>query len=412
MIYTIIFFTWRYLQGSSAKGPLSALAKICFGAILLGTFCLTLVAAIMHGFKQATYTTLQSIHPDLIMETNSIETLNIDAIKNVLKKEFPAVTAFAPRASNFVILEKKYEHSTQQTIVTLQALEPDHEAQTTQLEQTLHIPKNSSLAKCIGANNIAIGSKLSQDLKVGIGDTLTIYYAPNEQATSHNITFQAHTVHISGIFSTGIADYDASVLWGSYDLFNALFPDDGITSLGLRLATEANHKQMANDLQKRFGLTVSLWYTLYPALLQALQLEQCALFIILFFIVVLAALTMASTLMLHIEHKRTDIALLRAMGMASYMVRRIFMLIGLSIALTATACGMLSGWIASWILDTYQLITLPEAYYISYLPAHITLSYFFILFGIACAISLAAVWYAAGNSNTHSISAILRGRTN
>ncbi len=411
MIRTTIFFAWRYLKGTNRTRTISTLVKICFGAIMLGTFCLTLVAAIMHGFEQATYTTLQSIHADIIIEAPSTEDLNANTILQVLKKEFPNIIASAPRASSYVILETTHNDYIHQNIVTLQALDPQAEAQTTQLEQTLCAPQHTSLVQLIHSHTIVIGSKLAHDIGVGIGDTITLYYAPDQQHTTRNITFQTHTVTVAGIFSTGIAEYDASVIWGSFELFNTLFPNEGITSLGLRLAPRANHKQTLQDLRLRFGLTISPWYSLYPALLQALQLEQYAMFIILFLIVILAALTMVSTLLLHIEHKRTDIALLRAMGMTIGEVTHIFMFLGFSIAGTATVCGMLSGWFASWIINTYKLISLPEAYYISYLPAHVSPSYFFILFGIVCVINLLVVWHAARTSRALSISTILRGET-
>lgn len=409
MIHVLTFFSWRYLRGTTTKSPISALVKICFWAILLGTFCLTLVAAIMYGLKRATYITLQNIQPDLIMQAGNGKNLDIDAITHVIQKEFPDVIALAPRASNFIILEKDHQDFTQQNIVTFQAIDPQKEAKTTYIEQVLQKPEKSSLSNLIVKQNIIIGSKLAQDFDINIGDTLTIYYASDQKTTSCTITFQRYQVSVAGIFSTGIADYDTNIIWGSFDLFNSLFPDEGITSIGLRFAPKIkNHGQLLHNLQSRFNVSINTWYDLYPSLLQALQLEQYAIFIILFFIVFLASLTMASTLMLHIEHKRIDIALLQAMGMTRSMVERIFITMGLIIAITATICGMLSGWAASWFINTYKLITLPDAYYISYLPAFISPSYLLLLFGIACVISIMVVLYAVNKSKHLSISTILR----
>lgn len=409
MMRTLLFFVWRYLKGSDDSRPLSTLITISFSAIALGTFCLTLAAAIMHGFKQATYVTLQSIHADLIMESSHHDELQMTSIARVFAQEFPMIEAYSPRASNYVIVEKQIDDYREQCIVTFQAMDPQTEARTTHIEQAIKIPEKSTLATLLAGTTIIIGSKLAQDLQIKVGDAITIYYA-RDQETSSSIQFTSYPVTVAGIFSTGIVDYDAGIIWGSFELFSHIF-HNGITSLGIRLSRESNKEDVAHRLQKRFGVRVQPWYALYPALFQALKLEEYALYLILFFIIILASLTMVSTLMLHIEHKKIESALLRAMGMNASMIRALFIMMGICIAGTATCCGMMSAWITSMLLTAYNIIALPDSYYISYIPAYLPPHYFGVLFLISCSISCIAIWYGTRHSTTVSISSILRSNT-
>jgi lipoprotein-releasing system permease protein len=406
MIHTLSFFAVRYLWTTDKKSPLAALVKLCFWSIMLGTFFLTLIAAIIQGFQHATYTTLQNIHADLVISAPHNEHLNFDAINQVLTNEFPEIQAAAPRASSFVIV--KNTHQPDQHVVTLQALDPEHETATTNVQKTICKPTQQPLAKLMHGTNIVIGTTLADNLALAIGDPVTLYYAPNHNDTAEALTFSKCTVTIGGIFATGITDYDANVAWASYDLFDTLFEETGTSAIGLKLAPTAHAPTVTKRLKQRLGLDAVPWYHLYPALVQALELEHHALLIVLILIVALASLTMAATLMLHMEQKKTDIALLRAMGMSMTTATSIFVVIGLVIASTATMCGMLSGLIASILLDTYKLISLPDAYYISHVPAHLTPAYFFLLFALANSVSFLVVWFTVRKGRMLSLSAVLR----
>lgn len=408
-MHTTLFFASRYIFATDRKSSLASLVALCFWSIMLATLFLTLIAAIMQGFQRATYTTLQNIHADLIVSGRSNDHLNFAAIHDVLQREFNEITAAAPRASACVILQSTNNTHDQQ-IITLQAFDAYHEARTTEIQKTVCKPREQELNNLLSGQTLLIGKPLADNLCLAVGDALTVYYAPNDgQGQSpETLTFNKHTVLVSGIFSTGITDYDASVAWTSFELFHELFPEDGVTTIGLKLAPTADTKHVQQRLAQRLKLDVTPWYDLYPALVQALHLEHHALLIVLFLIVALASLTMASTLMLHMEQKKTDIALLRAMGMPMRTATAIFMVIGLCIASAATTCGMLAGLCISTILNTYKLISLPDAYYISYVPAHLTPSYFLLLFVLAHAVSLVVVWYTVRKGRTHSLSTLLR----
>lgn len=98
-------------------------------------------------------------------------------------------------------------------------------------------------------------------------------------------------------------------------------------------------------------------------------LEKIAISLTIGLIVVVAALNIVASLILLVMEKTRDIAILRTMGAPSAMVRRIFMLQGLTIGLIGTTGGAVLGLMVCYVADHYRLIKMPaDVYQISHLP--------------------------------------------
>jgi lipoprotein-releasing system permease protein len=101
----------------------------------------------------------------------------------------------------------------------------------------------------------------------------------------------------------------------------------------------------------------------------ALKLEKLTMFIILTLIILVASFNIISTLIVMVVEKTKDIGILKAIGMSSRDINRIFMIQGLTIGFVGTFAGTLGGVILCYLLKTYQFIKLPQdVYYIDKLP--------------------------------------------
>jgi lipoprotein-releasing system permease protein len=91
--------------------------------------------------------------------------------------------------------------------------------------------------------------------------------------------------------------------------------------------------------------------------------------VILFLIVLVAAFNIVSTLIMVVADKTREIGILKSMGLTSAAVQRIFILQGLAIGLVGTALGALGGLGLVWLIDRYDLISLPgDVYFLDTLP--------------------------------------------
>jgi lipoprotein-releasing system permease protein len=184
-------------------------------------------------------------------------------------------------------------------------------------------------------------------------------------------TFNKMRVTIGGIFKTGIEEYDERMVYSRLSLFNKLF-SRGVSEVYVKLAPHAPALKIKGALKKRFSLEVSSWQDLYPALVSALTLETYAMITIVALITLMAIMSLISLLFLFLMNKSREIALLKAMGMPLRDIKKLFIAIGMGISLSATMVGIAVAALVSWLLERYPFIHLPDAYYVSHLPAELT----------------------------------------
>jgi len=147
---------------------------------------------------------------------------------------------------------------------------------------------------------------------------------------------------------------------------------------------------------------------LYPALLEALKLEKYAMFLILALITLVASMSIISLLFMQITQKRADIAILKSMGLSAGNISKIFLYVGITIAFFGSAIGLGLAFVAGWLLEKYPFIQLPDAYYVSHLPAKMEWPIFIAVFAIVMILSFLSTWIPARRTKKINISRILR----
>ena len=93
------------------------------------------------------------------------------------------------------------------------------------------------------------------------------------------------------------------------------------------------------------------WYESQEAFFEALKQEKVAMFIILVFIVLVAAFNITSTLIMIVMEKRRDIGILRTLGSSSWSVLWLFILEGLMIGLGGTFFGVVLGTVLAYNIN-------------------------------------------------------------
>jgi lipoprotein-releasing system permease protein len=141
------------------------------------------------------------------------------------------------------------------------------------------------------------------------------------------------------------------------------------------------------------------WKEFFPAFFQALKSERVMMFVLLTMIMVVAAFSIVSTLVMMIMEKESDIAILKAMGAEDDTIERIFAIEGTLIGLVGTAIGVIAAvsvtariaWIQTGIEKITGIDTLPaEVYQFSTLPAELDGGQIAIAVGMAMVLSLGA----------------------
>jgi lipoprotein-releasing system permease protein len=246
---------------------------------------------------------------------------------------------------------------------------------------------------------ILLGSRLASRLSVYPGDLVTL--VPVTEAKVNPALGVAvprfWKFEITGIFETGMFQYDNQFVVMSREVaqrFTGL--GDAVSGIAVRVVNPDQAPQIGEALEKRLGYPYRAldWQTQNSSLFSALQLEKLAMGLIIFFIMVVAAFNIVGTLTMVVTDKTREIGILRAMGLTSPAVARVFLLQGAVIGAVGTVIGLIIGVAVSYIVDKSGWIRInPAVYFIDHLPVHVEASDAVIVVLASFAIAVLATVY-------------------
>jgi lipoprotein-releasing system permease protein len=192
---------------------------------------------------------------------------------------------------------------------------------------------------------LLIGKELARHLNLYLGDKINVI-SPIGNITPLGMMPKLKPFRITGIFHTGMFEYDSTLAYVSLEQAQSFF-DLGDTVTGIQLKAEDVYRtdELAREINRKLGpgFFARDWMQMNHNILFALKTEKVVMFIILTLIVLVAAFGIASTLFMVVMEKTRDIAILKSMGATGASIMKIFVLEGLIIGIIGTALGVASG---------------------------------------------------------------------
>jgi len=176
------------------------------------------------------------------------------------------------------------------------------------------------------------------------------------------------TCRVSGIFESGMYEYDSSLAYMSLGAVQQ-FLESGDIAHGIEVVVDKRKLNKANRIADAITATLGNgyiakdWMAMNQNLFAAFKLEKIGMFICMTLIILVAALNIISALVMVVMEKGKDIAILKSMGATSSSIMRIFFLQGVIIAFTGTALGVAGGLGLCELLSRYKFIELPSNVY-------------------------------------------------
>lgn len=221
------------------------------------------------------------------------------------------------------------------------------------------------------------GSDLSRDsIEISVGTELARRIGAVIGTKADLVTFadgaalKTTQVAVIEVFQTGIFDYDASWVRISADNYIKLHESASFTptALSVKVSDIYGSDKTANDIRARLGpdFRVVDWQEANRPLFAALSLEQKVSFFIIVLITLVAVVNITTTLLLLVNERRLDIAVLRTCGARSSSIVTMFAVEGLVLGILGIALGIIAGLTACLAANYYKLIRLDaEVYSIS-----------------------------------------------
>lgn len=239
------------------------------------------------------------------------------------------------------------------------------------------------------SNEVIISRYIANQLNLKLNDDLRLYFISGNNTLGRKFK-------IIGIYETGLEEFDKMYVFGDLHHVQRLnnWSEDQVGGFEITINDFRDLDRLGLFVyhQIGFSLDASTIRQLYPQIFDWLDLQDVNVFIILILMILVSAITMISTLLILILERTNMIGILKALGMRSINIRKIF----LYHAVYIIGLGLLWGNILSLTLcllqERYGFITLPqESYYVSVVPIHLDVVNILLLNGgtlITCAMIL------------------------
>ena len=365
---------WRYLRSRRGSKLLSFISVIAIVGVVVGVSALIVVMGVMNGLQKDLRGKILIGSPD-IRVLNFGADMRIDDWRTVLKKvqAEPGVVAAGPFVMTQCLVNAGHSYMEGGYVVGLPPQSRDM-PEVTDIRRRATIGDFRFASSDGTGRGIALGKLVAGRLNAFVGDTVTLVCLGKGEINA--VTGQPVPLtmrfEVTGVFDTGMYEYDNAYMYVALPIAQELGGlGDGVTGIEVKTRNRWDAKEVGDALAAKlqFPYRTVDWQEQNKSLFQALKLEKLGMGLILLLIVLVAAFNIVSNLTMVVADKTREIGILKAMGMTSASVRRVFFAQGLVIGFVGTLLGVMLGIAASLALGKYQFIKLnPEIYFIDHLP--------------------------------------------
>ncbi len=402
------FIALRYLKSPKKSRSISFITNIAVVGVTIGVAALIVVLSVMNGFEQDlkkaliganAHLTLSAFasggkqqienSPQIIEDIRQFTTVehvsaysldqalisSRDAPSGVLLKGIDPQMELQGNKIGSLIRKNLYKTEISDKKQT-KASQAKHEKEVKEILQNLKAqprkigdPTGNLAGNFVGETlaGIVIGTALAKNLNLDLNDTLTILSSKQKISPFGQIP-QRRKFIVVGFFESGLSAYDE--IFTLIDLKEAQKTfrlKNNIRGYSIYLHDLDAVKKTQDKLIKKFPFpyTVTSWIDDNYNLFAVLKLEKLGLGVILFLITLVASFNIISSLVIVVNEKGKDIAILKAMGMRNSSIRNIFIIQGFVIGFLGSLVGSLLGLFICWILGSFSVIKIPQGVYVT-----------------------------------------------
>ncbi|MEI6748365.1 MAG: ABC transporter permease [Bacteroidales bacterium] len=229
----------------------------------------------------------------------------------------------------------------------------------------------------VANDSVIISRSLANLLNLKTGENMRMYFIVDNKARGRKFV-------ISGIYDTGLEEFDLMYIYGDIRTIQKLngWNPNQVSGFEVFIKDFKQLDQMAavvNDATG-FDLKTRTIRELYPQMFDWLELQDMNVIIILVLMVLVAAITMISTLLILILERTQMIGTLKALGASDRSVQRIFLYQAAFILTRGLIWGNITGVVLCLIQQQWGIIKLPTAsYFVSVVPINLNILHLFFL---------------------------------
>jgi lipoprotein-releasing system permease protein len=378
-MYLPFFISKKYTLSRKDSKFITFISTISILGIALGVATLIIALSILNGF--ANTLTSKIIDFDSHIEINSYKTILPDyhvVLPELEKNLDKSVVAINPFVSKLAIISSgKIKDGV--NIKGIRATD-----KWTGLRQNL-VKGNLDL-KDSGLPSIVIGKKLANKLLVKIGSKVTLFGLSADKIPSAENPPNIERFVVTGIFESGMAQYDDLNAYVSLKSAQDLFSlGDNITGYDIKAKNISKIDSLTTYLSNTltYPNNVKSIYQMHRNIFTWIELQKKPIPIILALIIIVAAFNIVGTLLMIVLEKTRSIGILKSLGAKKKQIISIFLYQGIFLALIGIIIGNLLAYILSFIQLHFHIISIPSSVYMmSTVPILLSINTFILVSSI------------------------------
>lgn len=393
-----LFMGLRYTRSRKKNHFVSFISLSSMMGIGLGVMVLVTVLSVMNGFDQQIHNRFFGMAPEI---TVSGFDDRLDDWPEVAKKiqTIPQIKALSP----YVGAQGLLVHEGQVLPIILTGVMPDKEEKMTHLKDKLLAGNLADLHHF----GIILGKGLANTLGTMIGDKVTVMI-PQATVTPAGMVPRFKRFTVVGVFSAGTGfNFDTKLAFINIeDAQKLLQLGDNVTGIKMRINNVYQAPELSARISQLLGQSyqVGNWTQQYGDFFQAVKMEKNMMFMILLLIIAVAAFNLVSSLVMVVNDKQAEIAILRTLGATPSTILSTFVVQGMMVGIVGTFFGLIGGLVlaknATTIVNHLQSwfhfnVLSSSIYFVDYLPSQIIFSDLWKVCLMALSMSFLATIYPA-----------------
>ncbi|MGL6035617.1 MAG: lipoprotein-releasing ABC transporter permease subunit [Legionella sp.] len=393
-----LFIGLRYTRSRKKNHFVSFISLSSMLGIGLGVMVLVTVLSVMNGFDQEIHQRFFGMAPEITVTGPGEKLTNWTEIAKKIKT-IPEITALAPYVGGQGLLT----HDGQVLPIVLTGIDPAMEEAVTHLEDKLL----AGSIKDLNHFGLILGKGLADNLGLMLGDKVTVMI-PQATITPAGMIPRFKRFTVEGVFSAGAGfNFDTKLAFiNMADAQKLMQMGNDISGIKMKINNVYRAPELSEQLSQLLGeeYQVGNWTQQFGAFFQAIKMEKTMMFMILLLIIAVAAFNLVSSLVMVVNDKQAEIAILRTIGASPATILWIFIVQGMMVGVVGTVLGLAGGLllasnataIVNWLQSVFQVKVLSSSiYFVDYLPSEILFSDLWHICVMALLMSFAATIYPA-----------------
>ncbi|RDX35568.1 lipoprotein-releasing ABC transporter permease subunit [Kangiella sp. HD9-110m-PIT-SAG07] len=370
-----LFVGLRYTRAKRRDHFISFISLISMIGIALGVMVLITVMSVMNGFERELRDRILGMAPHVLISGVGSNIEDWQALEEVVLQN-PNVIGASP----YIQSETMFQHLGSDQFGVVQGVLPEKIGEVTIVKD--HMRNGSFDSLTDGSYNIILGASLARSLGANVGDKVTSLFLKETRMSIAGIQPRAKRFTVSGVFQTKSEADKGMAFVHLNDLAKILRVTDGVSALQLKTQDVMKVHEVSTSLTEQldYNYFVTNWTRQHQTLFNAIEMEKKIMFILLTFIIAVAAFNIVTSLVMLVNEKQADIAILRTLGASPGSILRIFMTSGIINGLIGTGAGVILGIllalnlpdIINWIEMTFEMNVFPKnVYFVNFLPTEL-----------------------------------------